>query len=84
MARNNEFFKAKNISFELYENEDFYHIQPYTYVPYLNYDNKVIDRKIEFRGCGYFSTDITINEINDFFRDNLKDKKYMLYKYLWT
>lgn len=32
----------------------------------------------------YFSTDITINEINDFFRDNLKDKKYMLYKYLWT
>ena len=49
LLSNNEFFKAKNISFELYENEDFYHIQPYTYVSYLNYDNKVIYRKIEFR-----------------------------------
>ncbi|WWW11188.1 hypothetical protein V7P26_09250 [Arcobacter cryaerophilus gv. pseudocryaerophilus] len=101
---NNEFFKAKNISFELYENEDFYHIQPYTYVPYLNYDNKVIDRKIEFRGhkfskkiytpyyfkedffkeenIKYRYSDITFNEINNLFLENIRvqfvDKKKLM------
>lgn len=93
---NNEFFKAKNISFELFENKDFYHIQPYIYIPYLNYENKVLDKKIELRGykCdktiynpNYFKddffkeenikyrcTNISINEINNFFIDNLNDK----------
>ena len=71
---NNEFFKAKNISFELYENEDFYHIQPYTYVPYLNYDNKVIDRKIEFRGYKFNKKIYTPYYFNeDFFKEeNIK------------
>ena len=45
LLSNNEFFKAKNISFELFENQDFYHIQPYVYIPFVNYENKVIDKK---------------------------------------
>ncbi|MDZ7818027.1 MAG: hypothetical protein U5K55_05165 [Aliarcobacter sp.] len=50
LLSNNEFFKAKNISFELFENQDFYHIQPYIYIPFVNHENKVIDKKIELRG----------------------------------
>ena len=97
LLSNNEFFKAKNISFELFENQDFYHIQPYIYIPFVNYENKVIDKKIELRGykCdkkiynpSYFKddffkeenikyrvTDISINEINNFFLESLKDEK---------
>ena len=30
-----------------FKNKDFYHIQPYNYIPYLNYENKVIDKRIE-------------------------------------
>ena len=96
LLSNNEFFKAKNISFELFENQDFYHIQPYIHVPSVNYENKVIDKRIELRGykCdkkiynpSYFKddffkeenikyrfTDISINEINNFFLGNLKDE----------
>ena len=95
MLSNNEFFKAKNINFELFENQDFYHIQPYIYIPFVNYENKVIDKKIELRGykCdkkiynpSYFKddffkeenikykyTDISINEINNFFLESLND-----------
>lgn len=95
LLSNNEFFKAKNINFELFENQDFYHIQPYIYIPFVNYENKIIDKKIELRGykCDkkiynpiYFKddffkeenikyrvTDISINEMNNFFLDNLKD-----------
>ena len=94
MLSNNEFFKAKNISFELFENQDFYHIQPYIHIPSVNYENKVIDKKIELRGykCdkkiynpNYFKddsfkegnikyryTDVSINEINNFFLDSLR------------
>jgi hypothetical protein len=93
LLSNNEFFKAKNISFELFENQDFYHIQPYIYIPFVNYENKVIDKKIELRGykcdkriynSSYFKddffkeenikyrvTDISINEINNFFLECL-------------
>ena len=89
LLSNNEFFKAKNISFELFENQDFYHIQPYINIPSVNYENKVVDKRIELRGykCdkkiynpnyfkdGFFKeenikyrvTDISINEINNFF-----------------
>ncbi|PRM88495.1 hypothetical protein CJ671_08960 [Aliarcobacter cryaerophilus] len=95
LLSNNEFFKAKNINFELFENQDFYHIQPYIYIPFVNYENKVIDKKIELRGykCdkkiynpSYFKddffkeenikykyTDISINEINNFFLESLND-----------
>ena len=74
-------------------NQDFYHIQPYIYIPFVNYENKVIDKKIELRGykCdkkiynpNYFKddffkednikysyTDISINEINNFFLENI-------------
>ncbi|MCT7566134.1 hypothetical protein N5T96_07260 [Aliarcobacter butzleri] len=96
LLSNNEFFKAKNISFELFENQDFYHIQPYIYIPFVNYENKVVDKKIELRGykCdkkiynpNYFKdsffkeenikykyTDISINEINNFFFENLENE----------
>ena len=96
LLSNNEFFKAKNISFELFENQDFYHIQPYINIPSVNYENKVVDKRIELRGykCdkkiynpnyfkdGFFKeenikyrfTDISINEINNFFLGNLKDE----------
>ena len=50
LLSNNEFFKAKNISFELFENQDFYHIQPYINIPSVNYENKVVDKRIELRG----------------------------------
>mgnify|MGYP000747591455 CR=1 FL=1 len=96
--------KIKHLTSYLYENEDFYHIQPYTYVPYLNYDNKVIDRKIEFRGhkfskkiytpyyfkedffkeenIKYRYSDITFNEINNLFLENIRvqfvDKKKLM------
>ncbi|MCT7644104.1 hypothetical protein [Aliarcobacter butzleri] len=95
LLSNNEFFKAKNISFELFENQDFYHIQPYIYIPFVNYENKVVDKKIELRGykCdkkiynpNYFKddffkeenikyryTDISINEINNFFLESMKE-----------
>lgn len=95
LLSNNEFFKAKDISFELFENQDFYHIQPYIHIPSVNYENKVIDKKIELRGykCdkkiynpNYFKddffkeenikyryTDISINEINNFFLNSLSD-----------
>lgn len=98
LLSNNEFFKAKNISFELFENQDFYHIQPYIYIPFVNYENKVVDKRIELRGykCdkkiynpNYFKddffkeenikyryTDISINEINNFFLESLK-KEFM-------
>ena len=97
LLSNNEFFKAKNISFELFENQDFYHIQPYINIPSVNYENKVVDKRIELRGykCdkkiynpSYFKddffkegnikyryTDVSINEINNFFLENLKDEK---------
>lgn len=96
LLSNNEFFRAKNISFELFGNEDFYHIQPYIYIPLVNYENKIVDKKIELRGykCdkkiynpNYFKddffkeenikyryTDISINEINNFFLESLKDE----------
>ncbi len=96
LLSNNEFFKAKNINFELFENQDFYHIQPYIFIPFVNYENKVIDKKIELRGykCDkkiykpdYFKddffkeknikyryTDVSINEINNFFLENLNNK----------
>ena len=96
LLSNNEFFKAKNISFELFENQDFYHIQPYINIPSVNYENKVVDKRIELRGykCdkkiynpNYFKddffkeknikyryTDVSINEINNFFLENLNNK----------
>ena len=96
LLSNNEFFKAKNINFELFENQDFFHIQPYVFIPFVNYENKVIDKKIELRGykCDkkiykpdYFKddffkeknikyryTDVSINEINNFFLENLNNK----------
>lgn len=96
LLSNNEFFKAKKISFELFENQDFYHIQPYIYIPFVNYENKVIDKRIELKGykCdkkiynpSYFKddffkeenikyrvTDISINEINNFFLESLKEE----------
>ncbi len=102
LLSNNEFFKAKNISFELFENQDFYHIQPYIYIPYLNYENKVLDKKIELRGYKFNKTiykpyyfkddffkeeniiyrtiDITFNEINNLFFENLKDEYLELKK----
>ena len=95
LLSNNEFFKAKNISFELFENQDFYHIQPYINIPSVNYENKVVDKRIELRGykCDkkiynpiYFKddffkeenikyriTDISINEINNFFLESLRN-----------
>ena len=101
LLSNNEFFKAKNVSFELFENQDFYHIQPYIHIPSVNYENKVVDKKIELRGykCdkkiynpNYFKddffkeenikyrfTDISINEINNFFLESLSDE-YILKK----
>jgi hypothetical protein len=96
LLSNNEFFKAKNINFELFENQDFFHIQPYVFIPFVNYENKVIDKKIELRGykCDkkiykpdYFKddffkeenikykvTDISLNEINNFFFENLRNE----------
>ena len=96
LLSNHEFFKAKNIAFDLYENHDFYHIQPYIDIPFINYENVVVDKKIELRGykCdkkiynpNYFKddffkeenikyrvTDISINEINNFFLEYLKEE----------
>ena len=77
LLSNNEFFKAKNISFELFENQDFYHIQPYIYIPFVNYENKVIDKKIELRG---YKCDKKIYN-PDYFKDGFFKEENIKYRY---
>ncbi|MFY4758609.1 hypothetical protein ACOTVP_05890, partial [Aliarcobacter butzleri] len=71
LLSNNEFFKAKNISFELFENQDFYHIQPYIHIPSVNYENKVVDKRIELRG---YKCDKKIYNPNYFKDDFFKEE----------
>ncbi len=93
LLSNNEFFKAKGVEFELFENKDFYHIQPYIYIPFVNYENKMdlraykCDKNIyqikyfkedffKEENIKYRITDISINEINNFFFENLRDEYF--------
>lgn len=93
---NHELKRVDNISFELFETDDFYHIQPYFYMPTINYEDEIVDKKVDLRGykCDkniykplyfndnffkeenikYRKIDISIDEIESFFLENLKDE----------